>query len=439
METPVPSPSQVDLKVAPFAALTACPVSPEAKGLCVDLCREAMTLAGERPLKARIDAFGALAADLIERDPEQGGGWVYRTFSPNSFTGSPVGYRTFTAVFRALGLAGLVQAVDGQTRYAPSAFAATGWAPVRGQATRFRASEALRERFASQGITTQTWAGHFVRETVARVTTGPALERRAGKSRMGNEVYKGRVIPIRKDDLQARAIRERVERVNSFLAVQTFEPLASPVRLKRIFNDGDNPAHGWRQGGRLYGPHTNLKKETERAAIRINGEATKEVDLRASHLSILVALGHLPLSLIERPDPYRVEGIPRPVVKQWVTMTLSHGKRHRAWPKGAVADLAKEGIDLRRDFPVTPTGDAILKVLPILGGDGSGVPVGWQELQYRESEIVLSAVETLAYGHGVPCLPVHDSLIVPEGAKGLAIETLQESFRESLGVVPVID
>lgn len=88
METPSPSSSQADLKTAPFAALTACPVSPEAKGLCVDLCREAMTLAGERPLKARIDAFGALAADLIERDPEQGGGWVYRTFSPNSFTGS---------------------------------------------------------------------------------------------------------------------------------------------------------------------------------------------------------------------------------------------------------------------------------------------------------------------------------------------------------------
>lgn len=439
MTSPDPSPLEADLKAAPFAALTAHPVSGEALGLCAALCREAMTLAEQKPLKSRIEAFGALAADLIERGPEQAGGWLYRTLSPNSFTGSPVGYRPFLAVFESAVMAELVQVVEGQTRYAPSDFAATGWAPVRGQATRFRASEALRERFASQGITTQTWADHFVRTTTARLTIGPALELRAGKSRMGNAVHKGRVLPIRKDDPHARPILWRVERVNAFLAAQTFDPLISPVRLKRIFNDGDNPAHGWRQGGRLYGPHTNLKKKTERAAIRINGEATKEIDLRAAHLSILVALGHLPLSLIEVPDPYAVGGIPRLVVKQWVTMTLSHGKRHRAWPKGAVAELAKDGIDLRRDFPVTPTGDAILKALPIIGGDGSGVPVGWGELQYRESEVILSALETLAFEHGVPCLPVHDSLVVPEGAKELAIETLKESFRDSLGVVPVID
>lgn len=438
MTSPDYPPLEADLKAAPFAGLSARPISGEALGVCAALCREVMALAGHKALKARIGAFGAFAADLIERDPKEAGGWLYRTLSPNSFTASPIGYRPFLAVFNAAVEAELVQVVEARTFYAPSSFAQTGWAPVRGQATRFRATDALRKRFASQGITAQNWADHFVRETVARVTNGPTLELRAGKARMGRQVYKGRVVPIRKDDLQAQAILERVEKLNAFLAAQTIEPLPSPVRLQRIFNDGDDPNHNWQQGGRVYGPHTNLEKETERAAIMINGEATKEIDLRASHLSILAGLGHVPRSLIEVPDPYAVEGIPRPVVKQWVTMTLSHGKRHRAWPKGAVADFAKEGIDLRKDFPVRPTGDAILKALPIIGGDGSGVAIGWQELQFRESEIILSAMETLAFGHGVPSLPVHDSLIVGEGVKGLAIEVLQEAFREQVGITPVI-
>src|SRR5690606_23928169 len=106
-----------------------------------------------------------------------------------------------------------------------------------------------------------------------------------------------------------------------------------PVILRRIFAHGDDPQHGWRQGGRLYAvgasPYQTVKRE-QRSGITINGKATCELDIRASHLTILAGLGHVPRF---HDDPYVIADLPRPVVKRWVNMTLSHGKRHARWPK----------------------------------------------------------------------------------------------------------
>lgn len=236
------------------------------------------------------------------------------------------------------------------------------------------------------------------------------------------------------------AIVDRIERINSYLSRQTFAPIG-PVRLVRKFNQGDAEGFAWNKGGRLYGPHSWMKKDTERALITINGEATVELDFRTSHLTILAGLGHVPGLVLGEADPYTVEGIPRPVVKQWVTMTLSHGRRHSRWSAVAIAELGKQGVDLRSDFPLKRTGDSILKALPILSeeGEGSAVGMGWADLQFIESEIVLSAMETLAFDHDVPSLPVHDSLIVPVQAKEAAKKVLEESFKKAVGVVPVID
>jgi hypothetical protein len=41
------------------------------------MCRD-LKAYGERPLKVRQQAFAALIADVIERKPEDSGGWVYR-------------------------------------------------------------------------------------------------------------------------------------------------------------------------------------------------------------------------------------------------------------------------------------------------------------------------------------------------------------------------
>jgi hypothetical protein len=309
---------------------------------------------------------------------------------------------------------------------------------MKGQATRFRATERLRKRFADAGITRDTWAEHFVRTDPVRVPLKPAVSLRAASVRDKGETLKGRKMRLDRSDPRCVAALERMERINAFLAAQTFEPFEA-VRLQRVFNNGDAPAFAWNQGGRMFGPHTNLKK-TQRSRIRINGEPTVEVDLRACHLTILSGLGHLP-GIVLPQDPYVVEGIPREVVKRVVTIALSYGKRHTRWPPEAIEDLSKEGINLSKDYPIRKTTDAVLKVLPFLaeGGESSQIGMSWADLQFVESEIILSTMETLAYDRGVPSLSVHDSLIVPKGSVDVAKATLSHWFQESVGLPPWLD
>ncbi len=195
-------------------------------------------------------------------------------------------------------------------------------------------------------------------------------------------------------------------------------------------------------GGRLYALGTDnyqTAKKQDRAAILINGKATIELDLRASHLTLMVGLGHIPAVVLDG-DPYTVEGLPREIVKQWVTMTISHGKRHKRWPPVAKQEFrAKHGWDLTKDFPILTTGDAILCKLPIFGTEGEALPVTWGELQFIESEIVISTMESLAFDHDIASLPVHDSLIVPQEDAALASDLFRETFKTFVGVEPEVN
>ena len=120
-------------------------------------------------------------------------------------------------------------------------------------------------------------------------------------------------------------------------------------------------------------------------------------------------------------------------------MTMSHGKRHRKWPEPAQADfLTTHSLDLRKDFPIRKVGDIILQRLPIIGASETSILANWGELQFRESEVLLATMETLAFDHGVPSLPVHDSLIVPEGGVELAVRVLKMTFETMVGVEPSV-
>lgn len=233
----------------------------------------------------------------------------------------------------------------------------------------------------------------------------------------------------------------RMDRMNDFLGKQVVEPFG-PVFLKRIFANGDQMGFAWDCGGRMTAPGAKsyqTAKKYERTKITLNGEQSVEIDLRASHLTLLVGLGHLPKTILEG-DPYEITDIPRVVVKQWVTMTLSNGRRHSRWPTLAVdAFKEKHGIDLPTDFPLRISGDAILAKLPILDENGLSALASWGELQFHESEILLKAMETLAYDFDVAALPVHDSLIVPETEGPRAVAILKEAFRASVGLEPIVN
>ncbi len=60
------------------------------------------------------------------------------------------------------------------------------------------------------------------------------------------------------------------------------------------------------------------------------------------------------------------------------------------------------------------------------------------DFQFLESEAIIDAMLVLQQVHDVPSLPVHDSLIVPREAEGLARETLSTSYKDRVGVTPIL-
>lgn len=430
-----------ELMAAKYSPLTARPSSPTCAAACQALIEELFKSSDGTPTRKQVAAAGALIADLLDRDENDQGGWLYRSMNAASFTGATVGQRPFMAAYAAL-RSDMIEEVRGNRVWGESQIASSGKLPVWQRATRFRATPRFREWFAERGIYRDNWDEHFTRTvplTPASKVSCPVVLR-SGKPPRHFGLSKGYRMPIDHSDAQVAAQIARMDRINAYLAGVDVKP-HGPVLLRRIFACGDDPQHGWKKGGRLYAvgasPYQTAKRD-RRADITINGTAICELDIRASHVTILAGLGHIPPF---EGDPYELpHGPPRPVVKRWVNMTLSHGKRHARWPRSAVDDLKKnDGVDLAA-YPLKETADTILGRLPILKEDGSpSVAVGWGELQFLESEVILASMEALAFEYDVPALPVHDSLIVPEEARELAKRVLNKTFTGAFGITPVIE
>jgi hypothetical protein len=184
-------------------------------------------------------------------------------------------------------------------------------------------------------------------------------------------------------------------------------------------------------------------KKAERKLIRINGEATAEVDISASHLTILHSL--MSVALPKGKDTYAIPGLDRDPVKRFVTTTMGNGKIPVRWPADAATEYAKafqksprQGYtgNLLKDYPFGTVRDRVLTDIPLLKEIAS-CPYGWAELQYTESNILIAAMKALMEA-GIPSLPIHDSLIVPESMSLKAKQAISNSFYNLIGIKPLI-
>ncbi|AGH49654.1 hypothetical protein G432_09645 [Sphingomonas sp. MM-1] len=177
-------------------------------------------------------------------------------------------------------------------------------------------------------------------------------------------------------------------------------------------------------------------KSDKRAEIKINGESTVEIDIQASHLTLYHGLRKWAFDPTK--DPYTIPDIPRHVVKSWITMTLGNDKFQTRWSENARdAFKQKTGLNLQEKYPIAMVRDKILDHLPILK-DWPEYDLDWADLQFIESEIIIGTMYELAMMHGVPALPVHDSLIVPASKEALAIRILAKEFERRAGITPYI-
>lgn len=359
---------------------------------------------------------------------------VFHVQTPNAFSDGPVSYRQFIATVDGLVAHGLLQ-VHRAIRYELADFG-DGFVVYRGRAARMRPTARLLELAAAHAVTMETVKDAFGVEfssTPPAIPECPVTQRPLKEPRRRDQIsQRGADLPSVKGDRVFESLCEQVREQNAFAARHTVLG-CPPPRWRRIYGPD------WMLDGRWYAlgaNHYQGLSEDTRAGITINGEPTAEVDVSGSHLSIMHGL--LGRELPEG-DLYHIDGLPRSVVKKWVTATLGKGSPlGPKWPTGAVEEQPElaafsasevgAAVVARYDFLAAPAeavaGHSKLGELAHLGRPTRLLAL---RLMGIEAAALTAAMGYLRF-RDVLALPVHDSLIVPKSEVSRTQETLRLAF-----------
>ncbi|SHE35896.1 hypothetical protein SAMN05444339_101146 [Loktanella atrilutea] len=428
-------PTKGMLLAARMASLNRYPATTEAKALIDDVLNDILEFESAGKLRSRarkakdLEAFraglGALVADLLVHSLNvEAGGYCYRGFGPMSFEGSYATTELLTQYRDRLVALGLVEYVPG---YQTSANGYDRSAKV----SRFRATPDLLAKAADQlELTVDNLKLHFV---IDRSLGFPITLKRTAV-----EEGKAKRMPFDKTDPIVRGLARDMTRINDYLQQHSFNLGLDPL-YRRGFHGGDRPGFQWNLGGRMFDYAevglTNMKREV-RPGITIDGEKTCEVDIKACMLTIIYGVTGTPFDL--KVDLYAVDGVARPLVKKLVNMAIGKGGAPTQWPSTFKAELVEQG-----EQPI-PKGlkakDAWTKVLiahPIMGRLNEH-GLGWPELQYIESEVLMATLLELMDDHDVCALPIHDGVIVAVSHADVVERVFSGNFERLVGVRPNI-
>jgi hypothetical protein len=438
-----PPPSQPDNQRPPgtYASLLSRPSSKEAAlliGVISEMVIEYEQSAGLRKKRRSTEeakslklTIGALLGDLLRAMASaRAEDTIYRSLKAETFSGDSVPYRTFVAVVEALEGMTLIEKHTGKQRVTRNLFDPEGKPfATGGTATRFKATQNLKDIYAEAGIRPEQVTAHFRQQLPAYPIT-----LKAASKRVGGEKIRGSQMRFERTS-RTDQLSEEVKNINAFLDQFTLEPCLFSG-FKRGFNEGDTPNFDWNKGGRLYcqGSYNyQLEKSRSRLEMTIDGEPVVEVDVRASYLTVLHGVLRKPFN--PQQDPYQLDGIPRPLAKDWTVATLGSLKHLSRWP----ARLSDKYFD---DHGVKPSKIAAVWQVraametrhPILK-DWGQLSVTWADLMFYESEAMLGAMERLRT-MGIPSYPVFDALIVRQRDQEQAMWALKSSYKDTVGIQP---
>lgn len=235
--------------------------------------------------------------------------------------------------------------------------------------------------------------------------------------------------------------RRDVAALNDSVATADIRGCRAPV-FRRVFR------HDLRLEGRFWalgdGNYQNMS-EAERLRMTIGGEPVAEVDIHACNLTIFLALTGTrelpPSDLYDRLTLPDGTNIPRAAVKSWMVQTFGAGKLRSRWgwdtPEAAkvvspalIRKAALHAYSALKDLKAILPPDLAASLPP----NKRAWAVG-QYLTNWESRVIQGA---LAYvrARGVVGLPMHDAIIVPKGAAGVARSGLEGAFLAFLKVRP---
>jgi len=355
-----------------------------------------------------------------------------RRLQADAFTGGPVGRQNFFTVTKALETRGLIAVSEGFSYPIVWEPGVVTWS---GRVTRYWPTAALLVLAEEYGVTAATMKTDFVPQapTKAPLVPEPPVEVLTLASKnwrlKGAPREQRQPLPLAALGSEERPVLDEVREMNRLAEAQTVTGCCPP-RWKRGFIVNGQLGGRWQALGTeaVY----QMMPEEERLGIRINGEPVAEIDVSASHLSIMHGL--LGLCLPEG-DPYAIPEVSdRKAAKAWVTVTLGRGQPVTSWTDDMLKTwgAAIDGVDARS------LGEVICARYPFLQdpadpvvADRAGLNTMGDiskprrllalRLQNIEARAITTAMLLLARrspeeGGPVLSLPVHDSLIVPQSA-----------------------
>ncbi len=275
-------------------------------------------------------AAGAILGGVLRRWARLEPLPVFRSRTPADFTGGPIAARQYLAACDAMVALGLLYQ-SRSIRYGSGIVWDDGGSEhFAGKAPRLWPAPALLAVAASHGVTPATLPNDFCD---AYPTQPPAVPQPVQMFTLKQPRRSEKAaIPIQRSDLEAARLVDKVTGYNDWIARHDVAGCLPP-RLKRVFTAS------WLLGGRWYavGAEGNYQRmsEAERLGVTINGEPVVEVDVQASHLSIMHGLLGLPLP---DGDPYEFPDMSRSVAKAWITATLGKGTPVAKWAVKATKD-----------------------------------------------------------------------------------------------------
>jgi hypothetical protein len=383
-------------------------------------------------LKATLQrAVEALAGGLLLTAARHGeGAWCRQAIRPAAFTGQPIGYRPFVAAHRAFVGLSLARHHAHLNRFHDFGGGAAG---VQRFSARLAATPALVALAQTHGLALPMMEWHW--RQAPRVMPPRLLILRDVGWRLAGARVRGAELPQPKG-AEADAIRANITAANRFLSTFTYDGCDPPALYRTFTRD-------LRHNGRWFGGIEDMPAEV-RQDVRIGGEPVCEVDVRASHLSILHGLQRLPLP---GGDPYAGLGFPREVVKAWVTACIGNGGPVARWSQEARERAAKprEGravVDVSK-HAAKAVGGAVVGRYSFLARVAEVVGCGDEprltslRLMALEAEALTRALDRLRE-RGMPALPVHDALVVRESDAEAARVEFAEAFEAVVRVRPVV-
>ena len=451
--------AELELSEAALLSLADAPGTPEASALAATVC-ERITLWEEheaprqgryrrRPKEQQASfqvAVGAALGGVLRAWAKAKPHAVSRSLDKEDFTAERVSFRAFQAASVGMVALDLLHHAPG-IRFANPAFPGS----FAGHASRWWPTAKLLRLVEEHGIGPDDLDAAFrkVAATKRRGVLHPVILRSLPTARDGKAPgpSDGTPVVLPQDDPELRALVADVAAHNALAAVTEVEG-CDPPQWHRIFHHV--PGHGWSLHGRMYAtsrtlPYQTLSggEEARTKALRIAGEPVAEIDVQACQLRLLYALLNMPLP---EGDPYAVPGLPREVVKAWITQTIGTGKRRSArWSSHGTKEA------MRSTYPAVMVRDAVEELHPILkapevaaqalaektGVDASRLLPGL--LCGIEARIFADTLRFLRERSApVLALPMHDGIIVPVSAVEIAAASLCAVWAGVIGGAPVV-